>query len=172
MQLHLLNARYRMHKHAQWTSLQCGKSVVIDRSYFGDTAFARLQLKNGTMTQDEYNTYVMCYHNMTSNVLLPQFCVHLITSPEVSANRINKRMEDQTGRKCESVIDLQYLQDLHNEEDNMISTLEKQGVHIIRLEWNATKSEEEITSVIKNICNDIKKFKVPDMLLDLHRRTM
>lgn len=172
MQLHLLNTRFRMHKHAQWTTMQTKKDVIIDRSYFGDTAFARLQLKNGTMSQDEYNTYCMSYHNMTSNVLLPQVCIHLLTTPEVSANRIKKRMEIQTGRKCEDVIDLQYLRDLNDEEHLMIETLEKQGVRVFKIPWNKEKTSEEIKESITDLCKELKNYTPPDMLLDLHRRTI
>jgi deoxyadenosine/deoxycytidine kinase len=172
MQLHLLNTRFRMHQHAQWSTMQNSQSVIIDRSYFGDTAFARLQLKNGTLTKEEYDTYVMSYHNMTSNVLLPQICIHLITTPEVSNKRISKRMEIQTGRKCESAIDLQYLRDLDTEETLMIDTLEKQGVKIFRMEWNDEKTEDEIRISIKKLCDEINSYTVPDLLMDLHRRTI
>jgi deoxyadenosine/deoxycytidine kinase len=172
MQLHLLNTRFRMHQHAQWTTLQSRQSVVIDRSYFGDTAFARLQLKNNTLTQEEYNTYTMCYHNMTSSVLLPQICIHLVTDPEVSSSRIAKRMEQQTGRKCESVIDLQYLRDLETEENSMIETLEKQGVKIYTLDWNEEKSENEIRTCIRSLLTELELYEKPDMLINLHRRTI
>ena len=172
MQLHLLNTRFRMHKNAQWTAMQSGKDVVIDRSYFGDTAFARLQVKSNVMTQDEYNTYSMCYHNMTSNILLPQVCIHLITSPNVSSCRIQNRMETQTGRKCESVIDLKYLEDLAYEECIMIDILEKQGVKVFRLEWNENKDTQEIKQSVKQLVKDMKKYKVPDLLLDYHRRSI
>jgi len=172
MQMHLLNTRFRMHKHAQWKAMQTNENIVIDRSYFGDTAFARLQLKNGTMTQDEYNTYVTCYHNMSSSVLLPQICIHLITTPEVSNGRISKRMEIQTGRKCESVIDLKYLQDLDHEENMMIEILEKQGVKIIRMEWNDEKNEDEIRASIKEVCQEVDNYMIPDLLMNLHRRTI
>ena len=172
MQLHLLNTRFRMHKHAQWTAMQSGNDVVIDRSYFGDTAFARLQVKNKVMTEDEYNTYALCYHNMTSSILLPQVCIHLITTPEVSSSRIENRMEIQTGRKCESVIDLKYLQDLSDEENIMIDVLEKQGVKIFRLDWDENKSIEDIKCSIEKLVQEINKYTVPDLLLDYHRRTI
>ena len=172
MQLHLLNTRFRMHKNAQWTAMQSGKDVVIDRSYFGDTAFARLQLKNNVMTEDEYNTYTLSYHNMTANILLPQICIHLITKPEVSALRIQNRMEKQTGRKCESVIDLQYLRDLDIEERNMIRILEQQGVKMFRLEWNEHKDINDIKKQIKTLIKEINNYHIPDLLLDYHRRTI
>ena len=172
MQLHLLNTRFRMHKHAQWNALQSGNNVVIDRSYFGDTAFARLQYKNGSLSKDEYDTYCLCYHNMTSNVLLPQVCIHLNVSPGTCANRITRRMEIQTGRKCENVIDIQYLIDLETEENHMINILQKQGVYIINIDWNEDKSIDDIKRTVKNIASSIKLFKPPDLLLDLHRRTI
>ena len=146
--------------------------MVIDRSYFGDTAFARLQVKNNVMTQDEYDTYTMCYHNMTSNILLPQVCIHLITSPDVSSSRINNRMEIETGRKCESVINLKYLEELAHEEDLMIDTLEKQGVKVFRLEWNENKNTSEIKQSIKELVKNMREYIVPDLLLDYHRRTI
>lgn len=170
MQLHLLNTRFRMHKHAQWRALQSGSNVVIDRSYFGDTAFARLQLKNGTLTQDEFDTYVLSYHNMTASVLLPQICIYLQTDPKISQQRINKRMEIQLGRKCEDAIDLQYLKDLEIEEDDMINTLEKQGVKIIRLDWDEDKTEEEIKEYAKTIVDDIRNNKTADLFNNLYKR--
>jgi deoxyadenosine/deoxycytidine kinase len=172
MQLHLLNTRFRMHKNAQWTAMQSGKNVVIDRSYFGDTAFARLQVKNKDLTEDEYNTYKLCYQNMTANILLPQICIHLITTPEVSSKRIGRRMEIETGRTCENVIDLQYLEDLRIEESIMIDTLEKQGVKIYNLDWNSDQTESEIRFTIKKLIEELNKYVVPDMLLDYHRRTI
>ena len=172
MQLHLLNKRFRMHKHAQWNSLQSGQNVVLDRSYFGDTAFARLQYKTGTLTLDEYNTYTLCYHNMTSNVLLPQICIHLITSPDICAERINKRMSIQTGRECENAIDITYLKQLEVEETNMIDVLDTQGVYVIKIDWNQNRNENEMKQTIVDIVKLIKIIKPPDMLLDLHRRTI
>lgn len=171
MQLHLLNMRYRMHQSAQWYSMQTKKNVVLDRSYFGDTAFARLQLKNETMTKDEYNTYTMCYHNMTATVLLPQFCVYLKADPKVAQNRVHRRMEIQTGRKCEKSIDLEYLEELAKEEKIVIETLEKQGVKIIELDWNEDRSYEEINKIAEEVAEKVKSFEVPDMLQNYHRRT-
>ena len=172
MQLHLLNMRYRMHLTAQWTHINMKKNVVIDRSYFGDTAFARLQLKNGSLSVDEYNTYAMCYQNMTSNVLLPQICIYLDIKPEIAAERIRKRMEIETGRTCENVIDINYLKQLESEELIVIETLQKIGVFVIKLDWDTDRKESEMKSIIKDIVCKINDYKVPDMLLDLHRRTM
>ena len=171
MQMHLLNTRYRMHVHAQWCALQSNTNVVIDRSYFGDTAFANLQLETETMTSDEFNTYTMCYQNMTSSVLLPQVCIFLDVDPEIAQERVKQRMEIQTGRTCENAIDINYLINLKKHQDRVISTLESQGVQIIKLQWNKTRSREEINNVAKEIAKQIQE--MPEhSFLDYHRRTI
>ena len=136
MQTHLLQARYKMHQNAQWHAMTTGASAVLDRSYFGDTAFAKLQLEMGDMSQDEFNTYRGIYHAMTSTLTLPDFCIHLNVSPEVSRERIAKRMQQQTGRECESVIELEYLQKLQKHENNVVKALERQGVKVLTLDWD------------------------------------
>ena len=92
MQIHLLQARYKMHLNAQWHTMNGNGNAVLDRSYFGDTAFARLQIRNGVMTENEFETYRGIYHSMTSTVLLPNFCVHLIVDPNVAIQRIKNRI--------------------------------------------------------------------------------
>ena len=171
MQLHLLNTRYRMHMSAQWCSMQSGKNIVIDRSYFGDTAFANLQFENGTLTEDEFNTYSMSYHNMTSCVLLPQVCVFLDVEPETAQNRVKKRMEIQTGRVCENAISLQYLIDLKKHQDRVIQTLNDQGVNVIKLNWNTDRTKNEIYLIAKNVADQITDLNQASFM-DFHRRTV
>ena len=174
MQTHLLQARYKMHLHAQWHAMTTGQDAVLDRSYFGDTAFARLQLAMGDMTNDEFNTYQSIYHAMTASVLLPNVCVHLNVDPEVAQQRINKRMQEQTGRSCENAIDIQYLKDLKVEEEKVVKALESQGVRILTLDWNEDRSDPILRQdTIRGIASYIQEYQPPgDMFLDLHRRTI
>jgi len=173
MQVHLLQARYKMHLHAQWHSMTTGNDAVLDRSYFGDTAFARLQIKSGTMSMQEFKTYESIYHAMTASVLLPSACIHLQVSPEVASQRIQRRMEERTGRKCEEVIDLQYLYSLQREENHMINTLRKQGVQIIGVPWDEDRATPGARAeIIRELAADITSYKPSDMFLDLHRRTL
>jgi len=166
MQLHLLNTRYRMHQRAQWNVLQNGSNVILDRSYYGDTAFARLQLKNKTIDRDEYNTYSLAYKNMTSNVMFPNFCIHLQIDPEVSSYRIQKRMQSQTGRQCENVIDLKYLKNLQEEEAIVIDVLKQQGVQIISVDWNKDMTDDDINLYCQNIANQIKTTDIRDLFIN------
>lgn len=174
MQTHLLQARYKMHLHAQWHAMTTGKNAVLDRSYFGDTAFARLQLSMGDMSRDEFDTYQSIYHAMTASVLLPNVCVHLQVEPWVAQQRIIRRMQEQTGRTCEDAIDLQYLKDLKTEEEKVIQALESQGVRILTLDWNEDRSDPVLRQdTIKGIATYINDYQPPgDMFLDLHRRTI
>ena len=173
MQTHLLQERYKMHLHAQWHAMTSGGNAVLDRSYFGDTAFARLRVKTGAMTMREFQTYQSIYHAMTASVLLPSVCVHLQVSPEVSGERIRRRMEERTGRSCESAIDLSYLYSLQREENHMVDTLRKQGVQIISIPWDEDRSTPlDRLEVVREISEKISSHQPPDMFLDLHRRTI
>lgn len=173
MQVHLLQARYRMHLQAQWHAMNGHGYTVLDRSYFGDTAFARLQVRNGSMTEQEFKTYQSIYQAMTASVLLPNVCVRLLVSPEIALERINKRMELQPGRKCESVIDLDYLKALDKEIQHMISVLIKQGVTIIDMPWDENRgTRKDRRFAVQSLISRIKELEPVDWFLDLHRRTI
>lgn len=173
MQIHLLQARFRIHKHAQWHALN-GGTAVIDRPYFGDTSFARLQLKLGHMSQREYDTYCGIYKAMTASVLLPSHAIWLQVDPEISARRIQSRMEEETGRKCEDAVDLGYLQGLHREIDHMLNVLDRRGVQLLQVDWNGERATvEQRAEVILPLARQILDQPAPkDFLLDLHSRTV
>ena len=173
LQVHQLQARYRMHLQAQWHAMQGFGHAVLDRSYFGDTAFARLQVKEGKMSQREFRTYTSIYQAMTASVLLPNVCVRVLASPEVCANRVAKRMTVETGRQCESVIPIEYLQGLEQEIDHMVSVLRSQGVTVLDMPWDTTRETEETRRVaVEALAARIIGLSPPDFFLDLHRRTL
>jgi len=173
MQAHLLSMRYRMHLHAQWHALQGEGHAVLDRSYFGDTAFARLQLKNGLMSQREFDTYQTLYHAMTASVLLPTVCLRVLVSPEVAQRRIMKRMEKETGRTCETAVSLDYLRGLDGEIDHMVGVLKQQGVVVYDMPWDEDRDTPEArASSIEAIAARIQNLSPPDLFLDMHRRTL
>lgn len=173
MQAHLLGLRFRMHLQAQWHCMNSGHDAVMDRSFQGDTAFARLQLKRGHMTQREFDTYRSLYHAMTASVLLPNFCIVLKVDPEVSARRILRRMQVQTGRACETTIDTEYLGQLNHEIEHMASVLQSQGVRVIEVPWNDDReTPEDREDVVATLVSQIRGYDPPDLFLDLHRRTI
>jgi len=173
MQVHLLQARYRMHLNAQWHAINRQGNAILDRSYFGDTAFARLQVKTGAMSKREFDTYQSIYHAMTASVLLPNVCVQLVVSPETAQRRIQRRMEMETGRKCESVIDLDYLHSLSREIGHMVGVLAQQGVTVLSLPWDMDLASPELRKAsVNKIAKQIHDLKPADLFLDLHRRTI
>jgi len=173
MQCHLLAVRYRMHLHAQWHAMEGRGHSVLDRSYFGDTAFARLQLALGLMPPREFDTYARLYHAMTATVLLPTVCLRVLVSPEVAAQRIVKRQEKQTGRKCESAIDLDYLRGLDREIDHMVNVLRQQGVTVLDVPWDEDRdSPETRQSAVEGLASRIKGLEPTDLFLDMHRRAV
>lgn len=173
MQTHLLTSRFGMHLYAQRHVMGGHGHAVIDRSYYGDTAFARLQYKEGHMSDLEYKTYTSIYHNMTSFVLLPNVCIRLLVRPEIAINRIIRRMEKETGRRCESVIDIGYLRALELEITHMIGVLRSQGVYILDMPWDVDRDDEESRKgPIEAVAARIIEQEVPDLFLDLHRRTI
>ena len=173
MQAHLLQARYRMHLHAQWHAMSNNGHAILDRSYFGDTCFARLQVRHGSMSKREFETYQNLYHAMTASVLLPNVCVRLLVGPEIANERISRRMEDRDGRKCEQAIDLQYLRDLDREISHMTGVLRQLGVTVIDMPWDVDRETvESRRSAVQSLASRIEELEAPDFFLDLHRRTI
>lgn len=173
MQAHMLGMRFRMHLLAQWHALQRRGAAVMDRSYYGDTAFARLQLKLGLMSQREFETYQAMYHAMTASVLYPTVCIRVLVEPELCNARISRRMEIEEGRKCEKAIDLDYLRGLEREIDHMVSVLRSQGVTIIDMPWDMDRdSPADRKQAVQSLASRIKSVEPLDFFLDLHRRTL
>jgi len=173
MQIHLLQARYRMHLHAQWHAMSGHGHSVLDRSYFGDTCFARMLYKAGTITEREFQTYQETYRTMTASVMLPTVCLRILASPEASQKRIQKRMLDQTGRACEDVISLDYLEALDQEIDHMVGVLRQQGVTVLDVPWDVDRDNAaDRESAVSGIASRIKGLTPPDPFLDIHRRAV
>jgi deoxyadenosine/deoxycytidine kinase len=174
MQIHLLGARYRMQKAAQW-HVMTGQDhhACLDRSFYGDTCFARMMAQTGLLSDREFETYRMLYQSMTASVLLPGFCVHLKVDPEVSAERIRERASKRDGRKSELVIDLDYLRNLAGEIQRTVDVLEGQGVTVIEVPWNESRpSEAERKSVINDCVDKVAGHRPLDLFSTHHQRVL
>lgn len=172
MQVHLLTLRLRATQRAQWFVADTGNNAIMDRSLPGDTAFARLQLKYGYMTEMEFQTYSNLYHAMTAKSLLPNVCVRLLVDPEVAIRRIKKRMENEPGRKCEDVVPKKYIEDLDLEIDHMTTVLKSMGVTVLEVPWNKDRmNDQDVQEAAKDILARVEREPTYDLFLDLHRRT-
>lgn len=173
MQVRLLAMRFRMHLNAQWHVLNGRGHTVLDRSYFGDTCFARMLAKSGKLTPDEFETYRLLYQEMTASVLLPHVCVRILGDVETAAERIARRASEREGRRCENVIDLDYLRALDDEISLMVGVLARQGVVVLDMPWDADRdTPEQRQAAVTGLARRIEKIAPPDLFLDLHRRTV
>lgn len=171
MQTHLLGMRYRMQLAAQWHAL-CGRGhAICDRSFYGDTCFARMMNNTGEISNREFETYRVLYQAMTASVLLPGVCVRLKVDPEVAADRIRGRASKRDGRKSELSIDLGYLRALDEEIDTTVGVLREQGVQVLSLHWNDDLTSAEARhQAIEQLAADIIDMSPPDLFLQHHRR--
>lgn len=171
MQLHLLGLRFGMHLDAQWHALNGRGPAVLDRSFYGDTGFARLQRALGIMSEREFNTYSRIYQHMTSFVLYPTVCIRILVSPEVCNERIARRMEIQEGRKCEKAIDLGYLKKLDKEIDHVVSVLKFHGTMILDVPYDVDRdTKQQRQQAVRGLASRIGAIDPPDHFLDLHNR--
>ena len=172
MQVHLLGVRYRMQLMAQWHAMGGLGHAVCDRSYYGDTCFARMMRDTGQISAREFGTYQTLYQTMSAGVLLPSVCVRLHVDPAVAAGRIRKRAADRDGRKSELTIDLSYLRALDAEITSTVDVLRQQGVHVLDVDWGSERSTaENRASEIRRLADEIQATPVPD-LFKLHRRVI
>jgi deoxyadenosine/deoxycytidine kinase len=173
LQVHQLQARYRMHLQAQWHAMQGAGHAVLDRSYFGDTAFARLQHNLGWVSDREFETYSSIYHAMTSAVLLPNVCVRVLVSPDTCERRIMRRMRVETGRECEQKIDKQYLVDLDCEIGHMVDVLRGQGVAVLDVPWDEDRDNpDDRKEAVAGLAARIQSVEPQDFFLDMHRKSL
>jgi deoxyadenosine/deoxycytidine kinase len=172
MQVHLLGVRYRMQLMAQWHAMGGLGHAVCDRSYYGDTCFARMMHRTGQISDREFGTYRSLYQAMTASVLLPSVCVRLHVDPEVAAERIRRRASYRDGRKSELVIDLGYLRALDEEIDTTVGVLRGQGVRVIDLHWGSDRgTPEDRAEAIRVLAAQVAAEPEPD-LFHLHRRVV
>lgn len=159
MQVHLLGRRYAAHELAQWHVLTGRGDAVLDSSYFSDTCFAKMQRDSGAMSVREYETYCQLFKAMTCHVTFPSVCIFLHVTPETAQRRIKQRMEERSGRKCESVVDCAYLSALEENILNMMNVLQSCGTELIWVNWeqdrptlaDRAQEVERVASIIRGL---------------------
>lgn len=155
MQVFLLNARYKAFQKAQWESLSNPSiKIVADRSFYDDLAFARVQRKEGYMSDLDFRTYQDLHLTYQMSLLFPELIIYFRLTPEQALERINQR-----GRECENSISLSYLKDLYDAYEDMMDELSlKTNVVYI----NAYQSR----SSVLNECIDAVNVKYDQMMKD------
>ena len=156
MQMFLLTRRYRAQKYAQSKVRYNGSGfVVMDRSYYGDVCFANVQRQLGFFSQRDYDTY-LCHHTDMKTLLEPPaMAIFLDVSVDVCKERINKRLSEKEGRKCESDISLDYLKRLDIEIEALADCLDGNTI-VERMSWSKEKTDDEIRNKCQGIALEIK----------------
>lgn len=118
MQVNLLFERFKMFQEAHYRSLR-GELCVMDRSYYGDYAFAIVQHNDRFFTEKEFGSYERMHETLQPQLVYPDLLVWLELSPEETLERIKSR-----ARSCEVGIKLEYLQHLYDAYQTVLSSLE------------------------------------------------
>lgn len=158
MQMFLLTRRYRAQKYAQGEVRHKGGFVVLDRSYYGDVCFANVQRQLGYFSERDYETYLSHHADMKVNLEPPAMAIFLVVDTSICKDRINRRLSEKEGRKCESGISLDYLDRLDSEIKKLADSLKGKTI-VKEMPWNGERSAEQIALVGEGLAFDIKARK-------------
>lgn len=151
MQFWLLTARYNAHLAAQYHVRHGAGTTIMDRSMYGDVAFAEVQHKLGYMDDRAMNSYLDTYQAMCAHALFPDVCVHLEVTPENAKRRIDGR-----SRACENGIEIKYLELLGKAIEHVVESLEQHNVRVIRVPYNEDQDPSQRIKTAKVLANVIR----------------
>lgn len=140
-QMHLLHARFASTRYAQAAALAHKGWFILDRSYYGDICFAKVQQRLGYFTDAESDSYMQAHRNMREFIELPAAAIFLDAPEDVCKERIERRARPcETGAKP---ISIDYLRMLGGEIDALRDILAKQCA-VYSLPWKSDKTPQEI----------------------------
>lgn len=138
MQCHLLHKRFEATQYAV-AGARAGKGwFILDRSYYGDICFARVQLQDGYFTDAQYQSYLDAHKSMRRFIETPSAAIFLKASTGTCVRRINARSRD-----CESGIDPHYLDSLQEQIDRLELSMARK-TRVIHLNWNDDRDEDDL----------------------------
>lgn len=163
MQIFLLWKRFRAHKAAQSLVLAGHCHCVGDRSYFGDRAFADVQLCYNYLSSDDYETYLGIHKDMQRSILYPSALVYLETPIELAMQRILKRQGEVEGRDCEDAIDVEYMVKLDEAVSSLVLELER-FIPVIRVyPLDDAGNELTLEELADEALEGLKQLDMPDV---------
>lgn len=155
MQCHLLHRRFASTMYAQTGAMTGRGWYIMDRSFFGDLCFANVQRKDGFFNNDEFKSYVGNNNILRTFLHYPTAAIFLDVTPEECVRRMKKRMEKNTGRKCESNYNMDYFESLQAEITNLACFLTSKCSYLKVLQWNDEKNAEQIDAVCDDLVADL-----------------
>lgn len=142
MQTYLLWERYKQSQEAFFRSLR-GDNVVLDSTIYSDFAFALVQKQNNYFSDAEFETYKNMYNIVSAQTAYPDVCLWLELTPKQTLERIHNRARD-----CEANIPIDYLSDLYDAYQIVLSDLEAH-TKVIRID--ARPSAMAVYRIVENV---------------------
>lgn len=128
VQVDSLTQRHRVLKSCWWTCAFASR--WLDRSVFGDYAFAKANHTVGRIDAQEYALYRALYETLSDAVSPPHAVLWLDVPVEICTERIARR-----GTVGE-VIPRDYAEALINAYDEVLRDAESRGVYVHREDWS------------------------------------
>jgi len=142
-QLAMLIKRQSIYKEA-YTLSEKGYCCIIDRSLYGDLCFAKLHLKRGNISTEEWDSYVETLNSEKFNS--PDYVIYLKVTPRVAIERCKKR--DRDGEKT---YDIKYFKELGNMYNIIIPNSSE---NMMVIDWNKNRSETD--DIVFTLLDEIK----------------
>lgn len=138
MQCHLLHKRFESTQYAVAGARSGRGWYILDRSYYGDICFARVQMKDGFFTPEQYASYLSAHKSMRRFLEPPTAAIFL----KASTDTLNRRIAERS-RSCESGIAAAYLESLQDEIDILEAEMSRR-TRVIHLDWNADQTPAQL----------------------------
>lgn len=152
LEMHLLNQRIEAQAHVSWAR----RGGVLDRSVSEDKVFVRSLHERGILSDDERDTYMRTYTNLTA--LLPhseQLIVYLRVSPEVALQRIRQR-----GRDMEAKLSLDDLVSLQRHYDQWLLE-DACPTPVLVVDYDELVPAERVAELVRNALSTPSHVRYP-----------
>ena len=131
------------------------KMIIIERSVLTDrNVFAKLLHENGKISDMEWQLYSQWYNWLNKEFSIkPDRFIYLRATPEVSYNRMKKRLRDE-----EVGVPYEYIKSVHEKHEEWMNKLS--GVDIIDVNKdfvNNVENQQKLIDNVMNIINDSLK---------------
>ncbi len=130
MQFWLLSRRFKMHQEAIEMVWKDKKTVIMDRSIYGDAVFCKKNFLDDNIDYDGYHNYLHMRDVMFRFLMVPQKTFYLEVGVDTAIDRIEKR-----GRDCEKAVSKSYLAGLDRLYGELLIDLEERGSHVTVVNW-------------------------------------
>lgn len=151
IQTHLCCLRAEQQRQAQQNAID-GQWSILDRSLAGDRAFARLQLQDGHMTPQEFETYCRFAGAVSRGIEGADVVINLRGPVAVLQRRIARRIAERAGgRDCESGIPDSYLRDLSEQIERVVDEERAGGAVVIDIDCSRDMTEGEQGALAKRV---------------------